>query len=444
MGKILLIQPAFSKDSSPSMPLGLIYIATLLKNNGHKVKILDRTVNNSDKYLEFLLKKNYDFVGIGTFTGPMLFDAIKISKMTKDFSSSIVVWGSFHPTIMPEQTLEQKYVDYIVRGEGEETFLQMVELYDKKKSFSKLNGVNLNPLAKPIDINSMPFPDYDLINVKDYDEFFILTSRGCPYRCNFCYNSYDKNCIKPFRNLEANKTIKLIETLTSKYNKKTFTIPDDNFPSDIKRLKNISNGIKKLGLSFYCLSRANYANLETLSYLKKAGAWNIGIGIESGSQKILNFLKKGTTVQMNSNAVKNMKKVGIASEGSFMIGLPTETLDDINQTWDFIKKNKLDNGGVKIYQPFPKTKLWDYCVEKNMIKDIPKTIEDWATRYVEGFDKVVINVSEVSNGILTNYHKQMNDLLKKGILVKKVFHYIKHNRIPPLNKIYSGIKNKLK
>jgi radical SAM superfamily enzyme YgiQ (UPF0313 family) len=423
------------------MPIGLIYIGSMLKHHNHEVKILDRNLNPSDNYLMMLLKKGYDFVGVGTFTGPMLFDAIHVSKITKENSNSIVVWGGFHPTIVPEQTLKNEYVDYIVRGEGEEVFLQMVELNDKKKKFSKLKSVNLNPLAKAPDVNKLPFPDYDLVNVKNYDEFYIITSRGCPYRCTFCYNSYGKECAKRYQNLDADKTIQLIEMLTSKYKVRTLTIPDDNFPSDKERLKKIANGISRLGLKFYCFSRANYTDPETLHYLKKAGAWNIQMGIESGSQKMLNFMRKGTTVEMNAAAIKNLRRAGIASEGSFMIGLPTETVDDIKMTYRFIRQNKLDNGGVKIFQPFPKTLLWDYCLERKRIQT-PKSTEEWAERYVCGFDKVVFNVSDVQAPLLEKYHYLMNKELQKGVLWGKIFHYLRHRRLPNLNKVRHILNSK--
>jgi radical SAM superfamily enzyme YgiQ (UPF0313 family) len=152
-------------------------------------------------------------------------------------------------------------------------------------------------------------------------------------------------------------------------------------------------------------------------------------------------MKKGTTVAMNAAAIKNLKRAGIASEGSFMIGLPTETIDDIKMTYKFIRENKLDNGGVKIFQPFPKTVLWDYCLEKGTIQ-VPKSTEEWAQRYVAGFDKVVFNVSDVDSKLLEKYHYLMNRDLKKGVLLRKIFHYLRHRRLPNLNKVKHIINTK--
>ncbi len=444
MAKILLVQPSFAKKTAnpypPAMPLGLLYIGTVLKKNNHNVKILDRNLKPSDKYFKELLKNNYDFVGIGTFTGKMLYDAIDISKMTKENSDSIVVWGSFHPTIVPEQTLANPYVDYIIRGEAEETFLKMVELYDKKQDFSKLNGVNLNPDAIPPDINKLPFPDYDLIDVNAYDTFFISTSRGCPFKCTFCYNSYGSRSVKPYRDLSAEKTIKLIEYLTLKYKKSTITIPDDNFPSNRERLKKVANGIKKLDLKIYTFCRSNYADLETLNDLKKAGIWAVQIGIESGSQRILDFLNKATTVEMNANAIKNCRKIGIWSDTGFMLGIPTEKIQDMNATLKFIKQNKPDSGGMNIFHPFPKTKLWDYCIEKKLLKP-PATTEEWAAHY--SMNDVDMNVSEHPDKILLDYAKIGNQMLNKNKYLKKTLLYLRARRIPNIKRVLFAIKTKI-
>lgn len=448
MSKILLIQPSLEpnrKNNSlnATMPLGLIYIGSMLKHHGHDVKIFDRNLNISDDVLKNFLKKNFDFIGISTYTGNMLYDAIKVSKMAKEYSDSIVVWGSYHPTSVPEQTLQNDYVDYVIRGEGEETFLNMINLYEKKKDFSKLNGVNLNPAAPPIYIDKLPFPDYDLIEIKKYPNFYISTSRGCPYRCTFCYNSYGSDCMQPYKEFSFKKSVELIGNLSSKYKKRTFTIVDDNFPSNRERLKKISNEMRKMDVKFDICCRANYADLETLYYLKRAGCWQMQIGVESGSQRILNFLKKGTTVKMNADAIANCHKTGIMAHSAFMIGIPTETIDDLNRTIKFINKTKPDLGGAGIFRPFPKTKLWDYCMEKGLIKE-PQTTEEWAEKYPNGFNDITMRVSDIPDEILLRYHKTLNKIINKGRYFKKLMLYLKNGRLPDYRRVISNVKYNLK
>jgi anaerobic magnesium-protoporphyrin IX monomethyl ester cyclase len=445
MSKILLVQPnnegkkLYKYDCA--MPIGLIYIGTVLKHNNHEVKILDRNLYPSDDYLKELLKRGYDFIGIGAYTGRMLYDAVEVSKIVKENSSSIVVWGSFHPTIVPEETLKNPYIDHIIRGEGEEIFLEMVNLHEKGRDFTKIKGLDLNPLATPPDINSFPPIDYGLVEIEKYPNFFVSTSRGCPYKCTFCYNSYGCDSIKPYRNLSFEKSVELIENVVNKYKIKTFTIVDDNFPSDKEKLKKITPIMNKLGIRFDTFCRANYADIETLKLLKSAGCWQIQIGVESGSQRILNFLKKGTTVKMNSEAIQNCKKVGIFSHTSFMIGIPTETIEDIKETIEFIKKNKPDLGGAGIFHPFPKTILWDYCVEKGLIKE-PKTIEEWAESYPTGFSGVKMNVSGIPDEVLLKYHKYINELINKGRYFRKTLLYLRNGRIPNYKRIMSILKSK--
>jgi radical SAM superfamily enzyme YgiQ (UPF0313 family) len=443
MAKILLIQPneEGKEISDASMPLGLIYIGTALEKKNHFVKILDRNLNYSDEHLRSILKEEYDFVGIGTFTGRMLYDAVKVSKIVKEGSNSIVVWGGFHPTIDAKQTLKNPFIDYIVTGEGEETFLKMIEMKEKGEDFSRLKGVNLNDLAEPPNLDELPLPNYGLVDISHYPHFYVSTSRGCPYQCTFCYNSYGERCVKPYRNMSFEKSIELIREVVLKYKRKTFTIVDDNFPSDKERLKKICPEIQKLNVRFDAFCRANYADLETLKILKKAGCWQIQIGVESGSQRILNFLKKGTSVEMNAEAIKNCHKIGILSHCAFMVGLPTESIEDLKLTINFIKTYKPDLGGIGIFHPFPKTKLWDYCLEKDLLKKIPSTLEEWADAYPSGFSGIKMNVSEIPDSVLLDNYHYVNKLINKKRYLKKIILYAKNGRIPSYKRVVTSLKS---
>jgi len=436
MSKILLVYPSLCEEgikSSFAMPIGLIHVGSMLEHHNHEVKILDRNITSSNDYLKLLLKKEYDFVGIGSLTGKMLLDALEVSKVVKENSNSIVIWGSYHPTILPKQTLKNQFIDYIIQGEGEETFLKIADLHDRKQSFSKLNGVNLNPPAQSIDINKLPMPNYDLVDVKAYDTFYISTSRGCPYRCTFCHNWYDS-----YKELSADNTIKLFEFLTAKYKLRNVTVTDDNFSSNKKRLNKVANSIEKLDLKMYTFGRANYCDIETLKVLKKVGVWTINIGIESGSQKILNFLNKATTVKMNSDAIKNCRKMKILSNSNFMIGIPTETIEDLNLTLKFANLNKADSGGVSIFHPFPKTKVWDYCIKRNLVKEL-QTIEEWASHY--DFNDVDMNVSDHSDEVLFDYYFKIQKVVSKGKYFRRSMLYLKSGRLPDYRRVLLALKN---
>ncbi len=448
MAKILLIQPSTKRDRKEAgtdlgMPLGLVYVGSSLEKHGHKVRILDRDLHPSNEELKEILKEEWDFVGLGTFTNPSLYDAIKVSKFVKENSKSIVVWGGFHVMSLPEITLKNPYVDYIIRGEAEETFPKVLELYEKGEDFSKLRGVNLNPPAPAPDLNKIPIPNYNLIELDKYADFPISTSRGCPYECTFCYNSYGDKSMKPYRNLDVDKTIELIRDIVYKYKRKVFTIVDDNFPSDKERMKKICDEISKLDINFNAFCRANNADDETLSYLKKSGCWQVDMGIESGSQRILNFLKKGTTVEINKRAIKNCKKWGIICNCLVMIGIPTETLEDVKMTEKLIKESKPQIGGCQIFYPLPRTKIWDFCKEKGWIKE-PKTLEEWADLYPIDFVEPKINFSGLSNEQLKDWKIKLDRLLNKWKYVKKMTLYLKNGRFPSYERIFAVLKGKIK
>jgi anaerobic magnesium-protoporphyrin IX monomethyl ester cyclase len=449
MAKILLIQPNAGRnikkaEINATMPVGLVYVGSCLEGHGHKVKILDRALHPLNEELRDILKEGWDFVGLSTFTNTSLYDAIDISKFVKENSNSIVIWGGFHVMSLPEVTLKNDYVDHILRGEVEETFPKVLELYEKGKDFSKLNGVDLNPLAAPPDLDKIPIPNYNLLELDKYNNFLITTSRGCPYRCNFCYNGYgDNKKMKPYRNLDIEKSIQLIKEIYYKYKRDVFTIIDDNFPSDKGRMKKICDEISKLGMKFNAFCRANNADEETLSYLKKSGCWQVDIGIESGSQRILDMLNKGVTVELNKRAIKNCKKVGILCECLIMIGMPTETEEDIKMTELLIKETKPQTGGSSIFYLLPKTKMWDFCQEKGLIKE-PKTLEEWADLYPLDWCEPKTNFSELSNKQLKDYKLKLDKLLTRWKYVKKAKLYIKNGRLPSAGRVLAILKAKIK
>jgi anaerobic magnesium-protoporphyrin IX monomethyl ester cyclase len=449
MAKVLLIQPSSIRNRKEaevnvSMPLGLVNVGSSLEMHGHKVKILDRALHPLNEELKEILKENWDFVGLSSFTNPSLYDAIDVSKFIKENSNSIVVWGGFHVMSLPEVTLKNPYVDYIIRGESEETFPKILELYEKGKDFSKLRGVNLNPPALPPDLDKIPIPNYNLLELDKYADFSISTSRGCPYRCNFCYNGYgDNKIMKPYRPLDFDKTIQLIKDVVYKYKRNVFTIIDDNFPSDKQRMKKICDEISKLGVNFNAFCRANNADEETLTYLKKSGCWQVDIGVESGSDRILELLNKGTTAEINKKAIRNCKKVGIMCNCLIMLGMPTETLEDVKMTEDLIKEVRPQNGGSSIFYLLPKTKMWDFCKEKWGLEE-PKTLEEWADLFPMNWCEPKTNFSEMSNKEIKDYQVKLDKLLTKWKYFKKIKLYIKNGRRPSYRRVLGVLREKMK
>lgn len=419
MAKVLLIQPIYDiahLNSPPWIPLALVTLGTIVREKGHKIMIFDRNIEKNDsRLIETIKGFDPDIVGLTAYTGRTLIDVMKISKITKENSKAIVVVGGVHASLEPESLFKYEFIDYAVRGEGELALLDMCNLIDKgKKDFSKIPNVNLNPMRPFINLNDFPLPDYGLIDIKKYPVTTFCTSRGCPGRCKFCYNDYywgrmGKKCVRMYN---TENTIKMITNVLDKYKIKEFTIADDNFASLSKRTFDVCNALSKYGkdIIFQCFLRADYAYDKILFALKKAGCWSIQFGIESGNQRILDFIQKDTTVEQNALALKKCKKFGIHTDASYMIGLPTETIKDMEKTVDFIKKNKADTMIVKKYAPFPGTEMFEYCVKKGLIKQ-PEKLEDW-TKFA--IDEIEPNVSEIPTPLLM---KTINELNKKDYFI---------------------------
>ncbi len=383
MAKILLIEPNddlknkdFMKDRI-NTPINLVCLGTAIEDK-HKVKIYDRNIYpNDEDYIEFLKEYNPDIIGITSMTSPMLCDVIHLGKLTKNILNKVtIIVGGVHASIEPESFLKEPYIDYVLRGEGEEAFLEFCDVFDKDKSkLKKLKNINLNPLRPFVDMSKLKIPNYKLLELEKYDHVYVLLSRGCTGNCTFCCSTRTWGmCVRSYTTPQI---IEFFEELIEECKIKTFSIVDDNFISNRSQALEICKYLKGKGVHFFCLARADSVNDEILKALKDAGCHTLNLGIESGSQRILNFLGKRISVQQNINAIQACRRNGITCDANFMVGLPTETVEELNMTRDFAQKYKPDIPNAKIYLPLPGAPLFDYCVSRGLTKKKPKTLEEW-------------------------------------------------------------------
>ncbi len=394
--KVLLIYPPnfnliphnwpelFEKIESFYPPLGLLYIASYIKQNtSHKIKILDAQVEKlSYNDIKNKIKKyKPDVVGIYTSTF-MLIDALLVARTVKSVDKNIhITIGGPHPTLYPYETVNLQFVDSAVMGEGELTFLELLEKLDKNKPLKGISGVVfkengqtiINPIRPFIEnIDILPFPDRTLVPYKDYfcflsDEKYtttMLTSRGCPYKCTFCYRSMGNK----YRKRSVTNIIKEIEEIKKLGINDIFFI-DDTFTVDKNRIIDLCDEIirKKLNIKWEVRGRVDNVNYSLLKKMKEAGCTRIGYGIETGNQKTLNILKKGTTIEQVKKIIRDTKEAGILTYGDFMLGSPCETKDDILNTIRFAKKLKLDFAQFTITTPYPGTELFQMGIKKGII-----------------------------------------------------------------------------
>ena len=245
----------------------------------------------------------------------------------------------------------------------------------------------------------------------------MLTSRGCPYRCVFCASS----CFwKTVRYHSAEYFIGEVKQLIKNYKLHEINIFDDLFIADKERFIKIVELLESEGITentkFRILGRSNLINKEICDLIKRMNVDNIGIGFESGSQKILTYLKKGTTtIEQNQNSIKLLKKRGISIQGLFMIGSPHETKEDMMKTLDFIKNNPIDMMELGITTPYPGTELWEYAKEKGFVSENM----DWSKLDVQpingGKDNVLLDEEVSREEFIKTYHLLRQELEKRNI-----------------------------
>ncbi|MEA3398318.1 MAG: radical SAM protein [Patescibacteria group bacterium] len=372
-------------------PLGLMYIAGYIQKFApeFEVKIIDCFAEQLDH--EQISHKIKDFspdvIGL-TVMSFTLIDSMEIAKIAKSIDSNIkVVFGGPHVNIYERETIDLGNVDYIVLGEGEKNFYHLIKNINNHNNLRNIPGLvyydqnknyvhtGLPPLIDNLD--KIPFPARNLINNNLYSSVLgtskrvttMITSRGCPYKCIFCDRPH---LGKIFRARSAGNVVSEIKE-SMNYGIKEYLIYDDTFTIDRQRVIEICDLIvkEKLAISWDIRARVNTIDEEILSKLKSAGCVRIHYGVESGTQKILNVLRKGITIDQVKRAFELTNKAGIETLAYFMIGNPTETKEEIKKTIDFAKRLKPDYVHITATMPFPATDLYSWALDKKIIpKDV--------------------------------------------------------------------------
>ena len=406
MAEVLLIQPKAGNWEAVGvrLPEGLLTLAAVPHKEGYKVKILDlRLIKDWKKALLDELKQSPVIVALTCMTGPQIKYALEISKFIKENSNVPVVWGGVHPTLLPEQTVSNQYVDIVVIDEGEITFLDLIRTQEAGKplddvlgiAYKKDGKVKRNP-PRPLITNLDELPDkpYELVDVNKYFGFShegddpsiaISTSRGCNFKCTFCYDTVFYN--NTWRAMSAEKTIGTIKNIIDKFGIRNIYIQDDNFAVSIPRFKQIVNSIieEKLditwGLMGIRIDTIGRLDEDFLSKIARSGCRNMDSGLESGSDQILRMIKKGFTVQQALDGNRKIGKFPIIMKYSFIGGYPTETEEDLKMSISMISQLVKDNKNActpfLIYSAYPGVPLYELAKEYG-VKE-PRTMEEWST-----------------------------------------------------------------
>ncbi len=367
-------------------PLGLAYIASYVrKYSKHEVEIILYKEINKETIEKI---KSSDVIAFTSVTSKYA-SVIKIAEEFRKYSTVPFIIGGAHISSMP-QTLD-KVFDIGVMGEGEETVLELLNTNFNKNCIGIVYNHNceiiVNPSRPQIEaLDTIPFPARDLLDsyyfkvphdILDNKTFAIgttiMTSRGCPYKCVYCQAA---KLWKNTRYHSSDYVVAEIKFLVDTYNVKSINFIDDLCIANKQRLEEIVEKLETIGITkkvkFHMYGRANLLNDERFSLMKRMNVVQVSVGFETGSERMLKYLKgNSVTMEQNENVFNLSKKYNIPIGGQFIIGSPGEEKSDMYQTLDFIKKHKdnMTNVNLNIATPLPGTQLWEHSISKGLVSD---------------------------------------------------------------------------
>jgi len=431
MAKLVLVNAGKNYEYGVHEPLHLLVLAAYVHEKGHKVVIVDQIAG--ENVFDRIKKLDPDFVGI-TATTAVIGDAYEIADWCKERGFKVIL-GGVHVSVLTEEGLE--HADYIVKGEGEVALVKILN-----GDVGKERVITGDPI---MNLDELPKINRDLINMRHYQKgkdrnpgthlHFVppntklnsmLCTRGCPYNCIFCHNSWRG---LPIRINSAKRMVEEMKELEEKHGTEAVFFMDDDLLFSKQRMREFCELYKKEGLSIIwgCQSRVTSLkedDIEYLRMLKEAGCKQIIFGLESGNQRVLSLLKNDqTTIEQNRRAVRLVHKSGILSCGSFMIGNPSETEEELLDTKKFMLKEPLDGVGVSVTTPFPGTKLWEIVKEKGVI---PEKI-NWKTFNLNNLSFTLSDIppekmKKIHNEFLNLVYEKNPGLAPKNILKTALKH----------------------
>ena len=417
MSKVLLIKPRFLglEFRVITQPMGLLYIAAVLKRTGHVPRIHDCACDYRDLVAlrKTIAEWKPDFIGLSIIVTEIE-QTRKIMGIIREIMPSVpVIFGGPWPSANPEVSLKSFGADYVVIGEGEFVFPQLINAVNKGLPTESIPGtacllngqvrINQGSYLTEEELNGLPLPALELLNNKLYAQkpsfatvgcrpyVSIVTSRGCPFRCAYCHQTLGK----VFRKRSVESVLDEMETLKSQYGFKEFEIIDDCFNLDRERMFAILNGIRsrlgKVNLHFPNGLRADILEPEDMKTFKEAGTVSACFAIETSSPRLQKMIHKNLNIERAVRVINASVKEGIYTIGFFMLGFPTETYEEACDTVNFAARSSLHRTMFMLVTPFAGTELADMVAES--LKNTNKISDP---RYVNYFTNA-INISAMSD-----------------------------------------------
>jgi radical SAM superfamily enzyme YgiQ (UPF0313 family) len=389
-------------------PFSILYLADALEKAEFSVKIIheEATKANIQKLMVLVAKEKPFLVGFSVATGPQIIPSLQLSQAIKEKFRTPIVWGGIQPTLLPQQTLSKDFIDIIAIGEGEETIVELAQVLSqhglKSDRLEKIAGIafresgqlhfteqrkfitNLDKYRAAwhqLDIERYIKPEIYLESKLGGERgLAINTSRGCPWRCGYCYNvAFNK---RTFRSQSAPRVIEEIKELKERYNLSSIRFSDDHFFSNRSRALEI---IRYTGIPWTATIRANDLTSGGENFVREIAESRCAFlrcGAESGSQRILDFMQKDITLDQTREAARLCSKYNLRVGFFFMLGFPGETWEDICKTLDLMDKLEAMSENISaslpaVFCPFPGAPLLDIAI-KNGFRS-PTTLEEWGT-----------------------------------------------------------------
>jgi len=395
--KVVLIYPPYAGPPLGA-PLCLLSLASPLLEAGFRVALIDGAI---EPHLESALARELDealCVGISVLTGPMIGSAIRLSRLVRRARPDLpIIFGGWHPSLLPDQTLAPDFVDLVVRGQGELTLVELAQRLREGKSFEDVRGVSYKAGGKPIhnperpveNLNNLPTPAFDRMDFDAYArargvrELGYATSVGCPYACNYCTDQVFYN--RRFNAYRAERVVREVEELVARYGVTDVAFLDSNFPVDVKRALAIGRGFLSSPVKFRWTVQASTDLLcrmsdEEVCQLAESGLSHLGFGTESASQHVLALMnKKHQRVEDMYETARKTERAGIRVTFNLILGYPGETEKDRVATFrimsDLARRHANVSFSPNVFTPYPGIPIWPQLREMGVRE--PQSLEEW-------------------------------------------------------------------
>jgi len=385
---VTLVNPPYPRGAHqhpPLTPLGIGYLAAVLEKRHYEVNVIDCQALKltHEEFESEISKRQPDIVGI-TSTTLTYKSALHVAKIAKEVCPNcLTVLGGCHATFWDDKALQEcPHLDVVVRKEGENTLLEIVNDLEAGRVFHNVLGITCRKGDKIIknpdrpyieNLDDLPFPAHHLFPLESFRKFGkvifpVLASRGCVYWCDFC--TAVRMFGRKYRMRSPKNVVDEIEFLHTTYNADLFTFYDDAFTINQPRTAEICEEIKnrKLKIKWDCETRVDIVTKELLLRMREAGCFAVWFGLESGSQQVIDAMGKGFSIAQTMRAFRWAKEVGLMTVAHVILGFPGETEETAWETVRLVKKVNPDDVGYYVATPYPGTPMYDFVKEKGWLK----------------------------------------------------------------------------